>query len=318
MNDGNFLKFIFLAAVIGAVLFSRMAYPAAAPSSLAEISPSAAKSNAAAVPMFVLPSTAVSAGSAVAAGNVTGAATSAVATPVLMDAASLVANLTTGAVYEATNTGERWPTASLAKLMSATIVLDKLNPATKITITESMFATDPSEFTLVVGSTYTVSDLLHLMLLPSSNVAAEAVATFYGRDAFMAEMNARATAWEMADTHYDDPSGISAGDQSTANDLMKLAQKIYANYPQILQISRLQQYYVTEQNSGKKILIKSINDFAGEPDFIGGKTGHTDQADGNLLSLFNHDGQVVLIVVLGSNGRFNDTKTLYDWYKANF
>ena len=116
----------------------------------------------------------------------------------------------------------------------------------------------------------------------------------------MAEMNARAAAWGMANMHFDDPSGISAGDESTANDLMKLAQKIYADYPQILQISRMQQYYITEQNSGKKILIKSINDFAGEPDFIGGKTGHTDQADGNLLSLFNHDGQVVLVIVLGS------------------
>ena len=116
--------------------------------------------------MFILPSTAVSAASAIGVAtsvvNASGIPSSKVTLPALSDVASLVADVATGAVYEATNASERWPTASLAKLMSATIVLDKLNPGTKITITESMLATDPTEFTLAVGDTYTVSDLLHL------------------------------------------------------------------------------------------------------------------------------------------------------------
>ena len=237
--------------------------------------------------------------------------------PALLDEASLVADLKTGTMYETVNADRRWPTASLTKLMSATVVADKLDPSTRITITENMFSADPSEQTLTVGGTYTVSDLLRLMLLPSSNVAAEAVAAFYGRDAFLAEMNARAAAWGMASTHFDDPSGISAGDQSSADDFLKLAQKIYADYPQLFQITRTPQYTVIEENSGRKSVIKSINDFAGEADFVGGKTGHTDQAGGNLLSVFRNGSRIVFIVVLGSDDRFGDTQALYGWYKAN-
>lgn len=318
--DNHLAKFVFLAVMIGAVLFSRMAYQAAIPANLAEVNKAQLNAAALNVPTLILPSITVSATSGAvsntAQAHAAPIAANPAAPPILPYAASLVANITTGATYETTNAAQRWPTASLAKLMSATIVLDKIDPATKITVTEPMSAADPQELTLVVGGTYTVSDLLNLMLLPSSNVAAEAVASFYGRDAFIAEMNARAAEWGMADTHFDDPSGISVGDESTANDFLKLAQKIYNGYPRIFQITRTPQATITEQNSGSKITIKSINDFAGRPDFVGGKTGHTDQANGNLLSVFHYGTHAVFVVVLGSDNRFRDTQTLYDWFKA--
>ncbi len=345
MNN-TFAKFAFLAVVIGAVLFSRMMYPAAAPAANLASANDVTRGNASsAVPMFILPSAAVSAhgaGSVGGMGGIDGVGSDtqteagipeantpaanipavlsgqSAPPPVLTDAASLIADLTSGTSFASANADARWPTASIAKLMTATVVEDKLNAATSITIAENMFAADVTEQTLVVGGRYTVSDLLRAMLLPSSNVAAEALASFYGRDAFLAEMNARAAAWGMKDTHFDDPSGISAGDESTANDLLKLAQKIYADYPQVLQITRAPQAVITEENSEKKILLTSINEFAGDADFIGGKTGYTDQADGNLLSVFHNSGKPLVMVVLGSSARFDDTKALYDWYRANF
>ncbi|MGC9599198.1 MAG: serine hydrolase [Minisyncoccia bacterium] len=353
MNN-TFAKFAFLAVVIGAVLFSRMMYPAAAPAANLASANNVTRGNASsAVPMFILPSAAVSAGGGSSIGsaseasgvgsdtrteadvpvanipvaNAPAANTPAASVPAMLsggsapppalqDAAWLVADLTSGTVFASANADARWPTASIAKLMTATVVEDKLSAATAITITEDMFATDVTEQTLVVGGRYTVSDLLRAMLLPSSNVAAEALASFYGRNAFLAEMNARAAAWGMSDTHFDDPSGISAGDESTANDLLKLAQKIYADYPQIFQITRTPQATIAEETSGKKILLTNINEFAGDADFIGGKTGYTDQADGNLLSVFRDGRKPLVVVVLGSGARFDDTKALYDWYKA--
>ena len=331
--DNYFSKFAFLIVMIGVVLFSRMAYPAATPATFAEVSGVESSAQNGEVPIFVLPPITVSAqggmGNASGAGSTSGASgtdanipaslsAKVAQPPVLHDAALLAADLKTGTVYGAVNADRRWPTASLTKLMSGTIIEDKFDPNTRIAITENMFAADPQEQTLVVGGTYTVSDLLHLMLLPSSNVAAEAVATFYGRDAFLSEMNARAAAWGMEDTHFNDPSGISAGDQSTANDFLKLAQKIYAGYPQIFQITRALQFSITEQGSSKKILIKSINSFAGGADFVGGKTGHTDEAGGNLLSVFRDGSRTFFIVVLGSDDRFGDTRKLHDWLEANF
>lgn len=234
--------------------------------------------------------------------------------------AALVADLTTGTEFMGENTTERWPLASLTKLMTATVALDKLSSAQKITITADAFNADPTEKSLHVGDTYTTTDLLRFLLLPSSNVAAEALADAYGRTQFIAEMNARAAAWGMADTRYADPSGLAVGSQSTAADLVLLAQKIYAGYPKILAITRAQQATVTEIDSGKQVVVKNINAFSGEQNFIGGKTGYTDQADGNLFSLFSYEGHPIVIVVLGTDdgARFANTEALYNWFAANF
>lgn len=325
------MKFVFLVAVIGAVLFSRTAYPLAAPTNPSEMGGLQANAKNHAVPLFIMPS--VSAGSGAQAAATASDPFSAppaqgapsifshtgnAPPPSLPSAAWLVADLKTGAVLGAANAGRRWPTASLTKLMTATVALDKLDPATKITITQEMFALEPTEATLVVGGAYSAGDLLRAMLLPSSNVAAQALAAFYGEEKFVAEMNARAAAWGMGDTYFGDPSGLSTTDQSTANDFLKLAQKIYANYPELFRITRTAKASVAEASSGKRMTIKNINNFAGAADFVGGKTGHTDEAAGNLLSIFQYESRPIFVVVLGTEDRFGNTQKLYAWFKANF
>ena len=323
MND-HAVKFIFLGVVVVAILFSRALYPFSSDAAPQNGSLAAQTGTVIGTPRFVFPQTSVSADGApspapapASASAPTSKPENAPSSPTLADTATLVMDLKTGAVVASANADRRWPTASLAKLMSATVVLDKIDLNTQITITDQMFAADPAEANLFVDGRYQAIDLLHAMLLPSSNVAAEAVATFYGRDAFIAEMNARAAAWGMADTHYDDPSGISAGDESTALDLAKLAAQVYARYPQILSISRTPQFPITNYTTGAVGTLHSINNFAGQADFIGGKTGHTEEADGNLLSIFRDGDHPILVIVLGSANRFGDTQTLYNWYKAN-
>lgn len=239
--------------------------------------------------------------------------------PVFTNHAYMVADLTTGAVLSSSNINVRWPTASLTKLMTATVIFDDLSTSTVITITPQMFAADPDERRLVVGGTYTVEDLLHLLLMPSSNVAAEAMADYYGRAKFMQEMNTRAQAWGMQNTHFDDPSGISAANQSTANDLMILAQHVYNNYSGILSLTNTPTWTLTEQNTKKTLTFNSINVFVGESVFVGGKTGNTPQAGGNLLSIFNYEGKPVFITVLGAPALpFQDTANLFTWFRTNF
>ncbi len=251
-------------------------------------------------------------------GNVSALQSDASAISKLQYEAALIADLQTGAIYFGNNNNKRWPLASITKLMTATVVMDNFSMDQAVMITSEAFAADPNEKTLRVGDVYTASDLLRFLLLPSSNVAAEAFADSYGRDRFLSAMNARAIAWGMIRTHYDDPSGLSSGNQSTADDLLLLAKKIYSDYPKILPITRTAQIYVTELSSEKKVFVKSINDFAGDLDFIGGKTGYTTIADGNLLSLFQYHNRPVLIIVLGTDQaeRFTNTEKLYNWYKS--
>ena len=271
----------------------------------------------------VAPNISASAGTVVPMGLVAGSTFSRVGTasaPAIDAEAFVVADLTTGTPFLELNANKRWPMASITKLMTASIVLDKLSLTQDVTVTADAFAADPSEKILRSGDVYTVADLLRVMLLPSSNVAAETLADAYGRDAFIAEMNARAARWGMVNTHYDDPSGLSVANQSTPTDLLVLAQKIDISYPQVLAITRTPQVIVTEINSGKQSVVKSINSFAGEADFVGGKTGYTDQANGNLLSLFSHKGHTIFVIVLGTDDseRFANTETLYNWFTANF
>jgi D-alanyl-D-alanine carboxypeptidase len=164
-----------------------------------------------------------------------------------------------------------------------------------------------------------VEDLLHVMLMPSSNVAAQAMADYLGQAQFINEMNMRAVQWGMADTYFADPSGISATNESSAHDLLILAQHVYNDYPGILTLTDTPATTITELNSGHKIAVRSINAFVGELNFVGGKTGNTDQAGGNLLSIFNDAGRKIFILVLGAPAiPFKDTSALYSWFQANY
>jgi D-alanyl-D-alanine carboxypeptidase len=60
----------------------------------------------------------------------------------------------------------------------------------------------------------------------------------------------------------------------------------------------------------------NINQFAGRPDFVGGKTGTTPEAVGNLVSIFKAGGNSIrIIVVLGSEERFKETENLFQKWR---
>jgi D-alanyl-D-alanine carboxypeptidase len=326
--------FIFLFVVVAAIFFARLMYPgisgvpsvASADGQASQIAD--VQQTLTAPPTLVLSQTSISAtaqpdGSvADTSPTVSGQGQTAANNtplPTFTNESYMVADLSTGAVLAGSNVAARWPTASITKLMTATLVFDQLATSTQITITPQMFAADPEEHTLAIGGTYTVEDLLHLMLMPSSNVAAQAMADYIGQVQFMNEMNARAEQWGMTDTYFADPSGISAANESSANDLLTVAQHVYNNYPGILALTDTPVTTITELNSGKKIVVRSINAFVGESNFVGGKTGNTDQAGGNLLSIFNDGERKIFILVLGAPALpFKDTSALYSWFQANY
>ena len=231
---------------------------------------------------------------------------------------ALVANLKSGETFFSLEKNKRWPLASITKLISASIVLRDITQNQSTTIQSEDFVIDGENELLGVGERYSVKDLLRAMLLASDNEAAEALANLYGRSEFIAAMNSEAYSLGLSNTRFDDPTGLSSVNQSTAEELLKLAQQIYWNYPDIFKITRTPSVFITELNSGRHILVKNINNFAGEQDFLGGKTGYTDEASGNLLSIFSYNRKPVLIIVLGGEDRFGDTEKLLEWFKRNY
>lgn len=180
------------------------------------------------------------------------------------------------------------PMASTAKMMTALLVLEDhplaLNePGPTITVTRAdvnAFYAERSQgesvLPVAAGEQLSEYQLLQGLLLPSASNFAEMLATWdLGNvPAFVARMNARATALGMSATHYADVSGFSPLSASIPSDLIKLGQAAMLQ-PVFAQI--VAQSQATLPVAG---VIHNLDTLLGQGGVVGIKTGHTDQAGG--------------------------------------
>ncbi len=226
------------------------------------------------------------------------------------------------------NTEKRWPIASLSKLMTSLVAIEKMDLNRKIKMSETAVSTEGISGGFSSGEIFTVKDLIKAMLVVSSNDAAAAIAENFGEpsnstelslrgeNSFIDEMQKKAAELNMFQTTYLESTGLSFVNQSTAADLAKLMSYIYLNHPEILEISRQKETKITDLASGRTRELISINRFAGEGDFIGGKTGYIEEADHNLMGLFSVNGKTVLTITLGAEDSFSETQKLKDFVKT--
>lgn len=232
--------------------------------------------------------------------------------------AALVADLDSGQVYWAAREEKRLPIASLTKLMTAVVAMKNMSLDESIEIKNE---TNFKNNLFLPGKRYWIKDVIKIMLLSSDNDAAEILAQSYGEENFIDEMNKLAKSWGLENTFFDDPAGISAANQSTAEDIKKMMIEIDNFYPEILKITRRPKETIIELTTKRKQSILNINQFAGRPNFLGGKTGYTEEAGGNLVSIFNYKNRPIILVVLGTKNheaRFEETEKLFEWFKNNF
>lgn len=100
---------------------------------------------------------------------------------------------------------------------------------------------------------YTREDLFHALLVKSDNGAAESFAQNYpgGREVFLREMNTRAKMLGMTNTYFDDPSGLSSKNVSTARDITIMVMAA-SFYEQIREISTRKAAYITTESKRKQ------------------------------------------------------------------
>jgi D-alanyl-D-alanine endopeptidase (penicillin-binding protein 7) len=215
------------------------------------------------------------------------------------------------------------PIASISKLMTAMVVLDS-----KLPMTDQLEVTDEDRdyekgtgSRLSVGSVLSREDMLHIALMASENRAAAALSRYYpgGRPAFIAAMNAKAKALGMADTHFENSTGLSSSNVSSARDLVKLVNAAY-QYPLIRKFSTDRTY---EVYTGKRNLVyNSTNALIrgnGSWDIGLQKTGFINEAGECLVMQATIHGRPVVMVLLDSFGkysRFADAARLRNWLDA--
>ncbi|MBI3589701.1 MAG: D-alanyl-D-alanine carboxypeptidase [Candidatus Liptonbacteria bacterium] len=233
--------------------------------------------------------------------------------------AATVFDLQTDTAYFELGGETRWPMASLTKLMTAALTIKNIDLNQKVSLEAKDFEfPEGNGAELKVGEVFTADDLLKVMLGTSSNEAAEALAHTFGRENFITAMNEQAKAWDLNGTYFKDPTGISVSNQSTVRDLKKLSEKIYENYPKIFELTRKAKISIRDLSTNRVFKFDNNNTLAGRADFLGGKTGHTDEAQGNLISIFAYGRRPVGVIILGTDDRFGETESLFNWFKSSY
>jgi D-alanyl-D-alanine carboxypeptidase len=238
--------------------------------------------------------------------------------PALSAERALLADLGSGEVYVGLHGDGDWPLASLTKLMTAAVAARNMNLSEEVTVPPLSPPPAVDGRVLLEGERYTVRDLLRAVLVASNNESAESLASHYGKERFLAAMNALAASWGMEETSFRDVTGLSPKNRSTPQDLLRLSQHLFAEQPEVFAMTRARTVEILDRESGFKKVLPTTSAFAGGSGFLGGKTGYTDEAGGNLLSLFRYAGRPILIVVLGTADRFGETEKLLQWFKEQY
>lgn len=224
--------------------------------------------------------------------------------------AGILVDATTGQVLWAKGEDAPRPIASIAKVMTAIVILKAGNLGRQVAIPKAVTAyvakNGANAAGLRPGQVFTVNQLLHAMLIESAADAAYALATVYGPGlpAFVGKMNAEAKALGLARTHFTTPDGLpyptETSTYSTPAELIRLGEIAMA-YPVFRSIVGLHFYNLPKDGSHSAYSFTSSNELIGRyPGVIGIKTGFTDGAGHTLLFEAVRGGRALIGDVLGS------------------
>ena len=225
----------------------------------------------------------------------------------LRSSVALVVDQDTDEVLFSKNEHAVLPIASITKLMTALVTLDAgldLNDELVVTLDDRTI--DRMRSNLRPGMRITRGQALHLALMSSENHAAHLLGRTYpgGKAAFVDAMNAKALLLGMSESKFDDPTGLSADNRSSAGDLVKLVKAAY-EYPVIREYSTSTE---TSLPVGKRLVrYGNTNRLTSNPEWEIGlqKTGFISAAGRCLVMQAVIEGRRVVMVLLDSVGKYS-------------
>jgi serine-type D-Ala-D-Ala endopeptidase (penicillin-binding protein 7) len=239
--------------------------------------------------------------------------------PDIRAAAAIIFDPVTGQVLWEENAQDKRSIASITKVMTAVVVLENDPDLSRRVLIDRTDVLAASVTFLRAGDRISLDHLLHLTLIASDNGAARALArtSAGGSKAFIQRMNDKATELGLDSTTFADPSGLNPANISSAYDLSRLI-TFASQDERIAGMMRLATFTVRTQN--RSFAIRNTNHLVrgGEVDVLGGKTGFISKAGYCLATLLRlpQSQHQVAVVVLGAgsnNGRFWETRHLFNW-----
>ena len=242
------------------------------------------------------------------------------------------------------NSEQILPIASLTKLMVAYMVFEYpeyYDFSEPVIVSKRAVAQEENFGQLRWGEKISIENLLHFILIESSNDAAFALSeiTEGSADSFVGLMNLEAKKnLGLSKTKFVNPTGLDPDNLSKpknvscANDLAKLSEIILEKYPEIFEISNKLSFEATNGSGRLHHLVKNKNKLldpeheicqddddwlAHIPNIVGNKTGYTESAGGCILLVTkNRKGDIIINVILGAlsqQSRFIEMKKLTQW-----
>lgn len=228
------------------------------------------------------------------------------------------------------NAEQKFPIASITKLMSALVASEKLDWDRHIEIPTPAASGKGSLGRFDSGGKFALKDLLASLLIESDNDATVALADAIGEERFIKAMNSRAEELGMVGTRYYNPTGLDPDkgakeiNVSTASDIFLLVHYLSEQRRDILGLTSLKEYKIFDVTGRKHHIAKTTDSLLTAADLssrvIGAKTGQTPRAKMNLVMVLKplKRGGKIINVVLNSDYSFQDMMELMHWIDASY
>lgn len=230
--------------------------------------------------------------------------------PEITAASAFLYNPTTRQVIYTKNPHSRRAPGSLSKIVTAMVAIESEQWEKTIVIREEDLAVW-SMIGMAEGEEHSLLDLLYLLLIPSDNAAAQAIARGLAGDVdtFVGWMNERVSGWGLQDTRFANPTGLDDVDNYTsAYDIALIAERAMRD-PVFAAI--VGNYEINAAGFGLKNTNEMLVKYEGT---VGVKTGTTDQAGECLVTMVKRPQGDALCVVMGSEDRYKDSSLLLDYF----
>lgn len=205
------------------------------------------------------------------------------------------------------NSNRTLPIASISKLVTAAVALELMDKDSLVTISKTALSTEGNNGGFKAGDKIPLSEIIYPLLMVSSNDAGEAIAEKYGRSNFITAMNSWTWRLGAFSTSFDDPSGLSPNNISTAADLAKIIRYLMENHSELIDITTIK-----TRTYGKYTWTNPTN-FLNMSSYIGGKNGFTTEASQTAVAIFDlktpANGYLKMVSGIGKKVMGQDTKT---------
>lgn len=220
-----------------------------------------------------------------------------------------------GHIYKERNAHIRRPPASLTKIMTALIVMERCKLDEVVVVSRGAARETGSRIGLRRGEKLTVRDLLAATLMASANDACRALADHVcgnQRD-FVVQMNARARALQLQSTRFTNACGHDNAElYTTVHDLVLLTEKAMQQ-PLFAKLVATKEMRIRTLNSKRSYYLRNKNRLIGRyPGAIGVKTGTTPNAGQCLIAIAEREERKVLLVIMHARNRWSVAPAMLD------